>query len=94
MSRKTVQSLSEEVRDLREAVTGLSDQIKVLRIALDEIFDELGWAAQNDKLRVPYPAPLTSMPLDPLAADWELNRMSAADLSPATAPPRKETLFD
>lgn len=95
MSRKTALSLAEEVRELRQVVVGLTDQIQVLRVALDEMVDVLGWAAQNDKLALRCPlAPLASMPLDPLSPDWELNCLTPADLPAPSPPPRRETLFD
>jgi hypothetical protein len=79
---------------LRQTVERLADEVRVLCDALDEASDHFTWAAQNDKLgcRAPLTV-LTSMPLDPLSKDWELNRLSAADL-PSSPTVRRTSLFD
>ncbi len=87
--------LATEIAELRQAVERLADEVRVLRDVLDEARDEFTWAARNDKLggALP-PTVLTSMPLDPLSKDWELNRMSAADLPPDSPSVRRTSLFD
>lgn len=88
-------SVASEIAELRRAIERLADEVRVLRDAVDEARDEFTWAARNDKLRCPLPLTvLTSMPLDPLAKDWELNRLSAADLPPESPPIRRTSLFD
>lgn len=87
----------EEVAELRSAIEQLSMEIQVLRQVLDELRDDYGWALQNSKIRsLPPPFVLTSMPADPLSRDWQLNRLSAADLppEPPTSPPSRTSLFD
>jgi hypothetical protein len=88
-------SLTEEIAELRLAIERLADEVRVLRDALDEARDEFTWAARNDKLggALP-PTVLTSMPLDPLSKDWQLNRMSAADLPSDSPAVRRTSLFD
>jgi hypothetical protein len=70
----------------------LREELTVVRQVLDDIREELEWANRNRS--EPTPSPLlprriTSMPLDPCAADWaeRLNRYSAADIVDETAEP-------
>jgi len=72
----------EQVHDLTQAVISLSEQVRVLRQAVDEIGDELGWAIRN---RVVFVEPIDatarrirSMPLDPTAPDFH-ERVNAID---------------
>ena len=63
----------------------LREELAVVREVLDEIRDELQWANRNrdwDQAPASPQRRITSMPLDPAAADWaeQLNRYSAADL--------------
>jgi hypothetical protein len=74
---------AELVRRLTDAVEEVAGELKVLRTALDEIRDDLGWAISNDRFRPEtQPVPLTSMPRNPLAPDWSerLNRFGPGDL--------------
>lgn len=73
---------------LRQAIEQLTDAIRLLTQSVDELSTELQWRNNQDAERHVAPAPLvmTSMPLDPLADDWQINRHSAADL-PADEPP-------
>ena len=68
---------------LAAALDRLREELAVVREVLDEIRDELQWANRNqgdsDRCSTP-PLRITSMPLDPTALDWEVNRYSAADL--------------
>jgi len=68
---------------LAAALDRLREELAVVREILDEIRDELKWANRNqgDTDRCPtMPLRITSMPLDPAALDWEINRFTAADL--------------
>ncbi len=70
---------------IAQVLDRLREELAILREVLDEIRDELQWANRNRDLdQAPASAPrrITSMPLDPAAADWaeRLNRYSAADL--------------
>ena len=96
----TVEALTTQV----EALTG---QVEVLRQVLDEIREDLQWALQNDKLRSavgnrsrPF-AHITSLPKNPCAEDWEVNRVKPEDLPPeppsapvAQSPKGQAGLFD
>ena len=78
-------AMSEEVVELTEAVLTLTEQVRMLRLSLDEIEQELGWAIRTrvlDRLPPPSPTRVTSMPLDPLAEDFHerVNAISPADL--------------
>ena len=76
------------VEALTTQVEALSNQVEVLRQVLDEVREEFQWALQNDKfghagidhgqlvMRV------TSMPKDPCAEDWEINRVSPENRPP------------
>ncbi len=65
------------------ALERLRAELAVVREILDEIRDELQWTNRNqgesDRCS-PMPLRITSMPLDPAALDWEINRFSAGDL--------------
>ena len=65
------------------ALDRLRAELAVVREILDEIRDELQWTNRNrgesDRCSR-MPLRITSMPLDPAALDWEINRFSAADL--------------
>jgi len=68
---------------LAAALDRLREELAVVREILDEIRDELQWANRNqgetERCSL-MPLRITSMPLDPAALDWEINRFTAADL--------------
>jgi len=68
---------------LAAALDRLREELAVVREILDAIQDELQWTNRNrgesDRCAL-MPLRITSMPLDPTALDWEINRFSAADL--------------
>jgi hypothetical protein len=73
--------------DWLDALRELRDEIHVLRIALDELREEVQWANRNGDRsgqRLPRPFVLTSMPLDPTAENWEINRVKPGDLPEAS----------
>lgn len=78
----------DDSEQLHEAVKRLTDAIRLMTQSVDELTTELQWRNNQDAARDVPPAPpiLTSMPLDPLADDWRINRRSAADL-PTDEPP-------
>lgn len=66
-----------ELADLRHAVEHLSQQVQVLTEAVDGLTDEIQWRNHQlrDSTEMPKPFVLRSMPLDPCADDWALNRV-------------------
>ena len=76
----------EQVEDLTQAVLSLTEQVRVLRQAVDEIGDELGWAIRNRVVVIqplePQSRRITSFPLDPLAEDFHerVNAVTPADI--------------
>lgn len=79
---------SGQVNDLTDAVMSLTEQVRMLRQAVDEIGDELGWAIKNRVVMVPpiesqFPR-LTSFPIDPLAEDFHerVNAVRPSELGP------------
>jgi hypothetical protein len=72
MSKKIPAPTPEMVEELTLAVNSLTDQVRMLRQAVDEIGDELGWAIRNRVIPelLPPVIPITSMPVDPLADDF------------------------
>lgn len=78
----------EQIDDLTQAVVSLTEQVRVLRQAVDEIGDELGWAIRNrvvtvQPLEAVSPRPcITSFPADPSAVDFHerINAVRASDL--------------
>jgi hypothetical protein len=66
-------NLLDQVTALTAAVERVADEIKVLRIVLDEIRDNVGWALnQMDWVRpIPEPPNMGSLPADPPAQDLE-----------------------
>ena len=95
------------VEVLTTQVEALTGQVEVLRQVLDEVREDFQWALQNDKLRSaagnrsrPF-IHITSLPKDPCAKDWEINRVKPEDLPPepqsapvAQAPTAQAGLFD
>jgi hypothetical protein len=86
-----VRTLTQQVEALSGHVDTLAQRIQILTLAVDDVREELGWALNNDKFRGEPPPPMhiTSLPRDPLAADFgeQINRFSAADLPPDEAVP-------
>lgn len=72
-----------ELADLRQAVEHLSQQVQVLTEAVDSLTDEIQWRNHQlrDSTEMPKPFVLRSMPLDPCAANWEINRVKPADIA-------------
>lgn len=87
-----------ELSELHAAVDRLTDYVKVLTVAVDELTREIQW--RNRQLEDPPHSPhrviLTSMPLDPTADDWQLNRVTPDDLpsdNPALPSRAQQPLF-
>jgi len=77
---------AEQVCDLTDAVLTLTEQVRMLRLAVDEIGAELGWAIRTralDRLPPPSPIRITSLPLDPLAEDFheQINAVDPSSIS-------------
>lgn len=82
------EQLTAAVAALTEQMSSLANQVEVLRIAIDDLRQEVEYAMRNAFQPAWTPTPrLTSMPLDPLAEDFgeRVNRFTAKDL-----PPEKE----
>jgi hypothetical protein len=80
MPRHAREAVDED--QLLATIRELSQEVRVLREAVDELREELQWSNRNP---LPHNPPssrfvLTSMPLDPAAEDWEINRLTANDL--------------
>ena len=79
----------------------LLEELAMARQMLEEIQEDLAWAIMNYRDGEHVPSPplrITSMPLDPCAADWpeRVNRYSADDVVPdvcPTTPKRQGELF-
>lgn len=76
---------TESVHELTDAVLSLTDQVRMLRLAVDEIEQELGWAIRTrvlDNFPTSPPTRITSLPLDPLCEDFHrhVNAVQPADL--------------
>src|SRR5713226_8360241 len=74
---------------LKMQVEALTGQVEVLRLVLDEIREDFQWALQNDRLRSTCTderqfVHITSLPKDPCADHWEINRLKPDDLPPGT----------
>jgi len=69
---------------LTESLDEVRDEVVGLYRVVNEVREDLGWIARNHHRPNDWQVaqPITSMPLDPLAADWSarLNRFTAADL--------------
>jgi hypothetical protein len=83
-SRQSRANQPTELSELQSAVDRLTEYVHVLTIAVDELTREIQWRnRQVDDFDQPDPprrVVLTSMPIDPAAEDWELNRVTADDL--------------
>jgi hypothetical protein len=67
----------EELAELRETVERLEQRLQVLIQALDELAEEIQWRnrQQDHAASRREPFVLTSMPLDPCAGNWAVNRV-------------------
>lgn len=79
MAKTNDKSTSAEA-DLASAVTELTQEVAVLRMATDELREEVQWNNHNSRTEMP---PLTerriqSCSLDPTARDFEVNTVDAA----------------
>ncbi|GEM_PF-2008603 len=83
--------LEDAVGGLADEVHTLADQIEVLRVAIDDLRAEVEFALRNLARPAWAPTePLTSMPRDPLADPFPINRTRREDVPPAPrnmAPP-------
>ena len=72
-----------EIAELRQAVEQLALQVQVLTEAVDGLTDEIQWRNRQlrDNAEMPSPMVLRSMPLDPCAKDWEINRVKPAEVA-------------
>lgn len=83
----------DQIDDLTQATISLTEQVRMLRHAVDEIGDELGWAIRNRVMTVEslesYSQRITSLPTDPAAEDFHerVNAVTAADLPEVEAGP-------
>ena len=78
----------QQIETLTDEVKSLRDEIEVLRNVLDELRDSVQWAVNNGILPrydATKPLQITSLPLDPAAADFHerVNVVSLADLPDA-----------
>lgn len=86
--------------DLECVMQELSDRVEVLTDAVDALRTEIEW--RNNQSRgageTPEPFVLRSMPLDPCAADWQINRVGRDGrpqvVTPGPKPGAKGTLFE
>jgi hypothetical protein len=61
---------------LLDAVEHLAQQVRVLTAAVDDLTTEVQWRNRNlPASDIPQPFMLRSMPADPCADDWALNRV-------------------
>ena len=81
--------------EIAAAVEQLVEEVQLLRMALDDVLAELQWRNNQADRRDPAPFVVTSLPLDPAAKDWHINRCKPEDV-PAEPPVdrRGRTLFD
>lgn len=91
--------LGQLIASIQLALEQLTDQVSLFRLAVDELATEIQW--RNNQERSPMPLRsqfvLTSMPLDPLAADWQINRTSSEQLPidlTGRSPTAQQHLFD
>lgn len=82
----TSRSTAGELAELRAAIERLTDTVQVLIQAVDQLTDEVQWRNNQLRGRCPSlpPVTLTSMPKDPTAKDWQINRVKPDDV-PAEA---------
>ena len=84
---------TEELSALRDAIDRLTDHVDRLTLAVDELFVQMEWSNnQRSPDYVPDPPfVLTSLPLDPAATDWQINRVRPEDLPTSPAPSESAT---
>jgi hypothetical protein len=87
-----------DLSELHAAVDRLTQYVQVLTNSVDELTREIQWHNRqfDESLPSPHRVVLTSMPLDPTAHDWELNRVTADDLpveSPESPVRAQQPLF-
>jgi hypothetical protein len=73
----------EAIDSLTAALEDVRDDLTDIRRVVDDIHGDMEWATRNRQTDEWRPIQsITSMPLDPLAADWaeRLNRFTAADI--------------
>ena len=96
--RSSRRSARDDSAELRAAIERLTDQVRLLVQVADELLTEIQWHNnQHSGFRPSSPFRLTSMPIDPAAEDWQINRLRAADLSPLapdTKAARPQMLFE
>jgi hypothetical protein len=81
--RTTLESM---VEDLGGDVRALGDRVEVLRIAIDDLRQELEWVTRNLSRLAPQTAqPVRSMSADPLAEDFAINRVRQSDIQSAAS---------
>jgi hypothetical protein len=90
---------TKEAVELRLAIEALMDYVESLTQSIDNLTIELQWRnpQDNDGRYTPTATILTSMPLDPTARDWQINRLTPADLPSEPSPEssrHRQTLFD
>ena len=82
--------------DLECVVQELSDRVAALTQAVDALMDEIQW--RNNHVRDggerPEPFILKSMPLDPCADDWQINRVERDGRPAERRSAGKGTLFE
>jgi hypothetical protein len=79
---------SDRTPDLHVAVDQLREEIRILRTAIDEMRDDVVWAARQ-VLSTGYdliPEGMPVRPLDPLAPDAELHYRPATGMNPQHSP--------
>jgi hypothetical protein len=80
--------LEESVHDLACEVSTLSQQVETLRVAIDDLREELQFAIRNLPREPWVPVqPVVSMPRDPLADPFTINRTRREDVPAEGAPP-------
>src|SRR5437867_10336154 len=74
---------------IADAVEKLAGEVEILRGIIDRLQDDFAWALNNDAFgradlshKPALPMHVTSMPLDPLAPDWQerVNRFRPEDI--------------
>lgn len=83
--------LEDAVENLTGEVRTLSEQVEILRIAIDDLRSELEFAIRNLPREPWVPTqPLVSMPKNPLAPEFPINRRRREDVPAATKQPPAE----
>lgn len=85
-SSRTIKADPESAEAVAASVDRLAEEVRILRTAIDEIRDEIAWAARNcQSCRSKEHAVVQRMAVDPLAADW--NERLQIDRSPVGGDP-------